>query len=437
MKPFIIRCIVLFSVCLMQSAIAAKPVLNIEHWKTTQGVPVYFVASKQLPMVDIRLAFNAGAARDDALPGLAQVTNAMLGEATSTDDADTIAAKFDHLGALFSSSLGRDNAVISLRTLTKPSVMNTALTTFNKVITDAQFPEKNLLRIKNQVLLSQQENKQDPGQIASNAFYQAIYQHRGYGHPVLGNADSVNKITASDVEQFYHRYYVANNATMVIVGDLNQSKAKQIAEQITQGMTPGHAATPLPKAAPQKASKTKKIPFPSTQTTILLGQVGINRQNKAYFPLYVGNHVLGSGVFTARLFKTVRVKNGLVYGVYSYFLPLQANGPFIISLKTRNQKANDALSLTHAVLTTFVAQGPTENELNAAKQNIIGSFSLRFSSNAAIADNLVTMAFYHLPLDYFDTFRDNINAVSVDDIRDAFAKTVTPNKITTVLVGKI
>jgi zinc protease len=323
----------------IQAAIA-KPILNIQQWQTTNGIPVYFVESPGLPILDIRLAFDAGSARDETIPGLAQITNMMFAEATSTDNADTIAAKFDEAGAIFVNHVDRDSAIVALRTLTQPDAMKKALDTFQAVLTDPVFPEENLARIKNQVLRSLEEDKQDPAQTAADRFYQLVYGASPYAHPVSGNAETVEKINTFQVKQFHDRYYVASNAVMVMVGDLSTSDAQQIAQTLSQHLPQGRPAKALALSTPQKKALREVLPFPSSQTTIMVGQVGINRQDKDYFSLYVGNYILGGGDFASRLFETVRVKNGLAYGIYSYFLPLSAKGPFVIALQSRNQKAS-------------------------------------------------------------------------------------------------
>ncbi|MCD6055360.1 MAG: non-proteolytic protein peptidase family [Gammaproteobacteria bacterium] len=419
----------------IQAAIA-KPILNIQQWQTTNGIPVYFVESPGLPILDIRLAFDAGSARDETIPGLAQITNMMFAEATSTDNADTIAAKFDEAGAIFVNHVDRDSAIVALRTLTQPDAMKKALDTFQAVLTDPVFPEENLARIKNQVLRSLEEDKQDPAQTAADRFYQLVYEASPYAHPVSGNAETVEKINTFQVKQFHDRYYAASNAVMVMVGDLSTSDAQQIAQTLSQHLPQGRPAKALALSTPQKKALREVLPFPSSQTTIMVGQVGINRQDKDYFSLYVGNYILGGGDFASRLFETVRVKNGLAYGIYSYFLPLSAKGPFVIALQSRNQKASEALSITQTVLSDFVKKGPTSAELTAAKNNILRSFVLRLNSNDAIANQLVVMAFYHLPLNYLDTFASKVNAVSVSSIQQAFANTLDPAAMTTVLVGQ-
>jgi len=181
--------------------------------------------------------------------------------------------------------------------------------------------------------------------------------------------------------------------------------------------------------------ETRKIAHPATQSHILIGQPGITRDDPDYFPLYVGNYILGGGGFASRLIEEVRQKRGLVYSVYSYFLPLQQRGPFQIGLQTKREQADEALAVVRKTLNNFIAKGPTEDELKKAKQNIVGGFPLRLDSNKKILDYLTVIGYYRLPLTYLDDFSGKVERVTVAQIRDAFTRRIQPDNMATVVVG--
>jgi zinc protease len=166
-----------------------------------------------------------------------------------------------------------------------------------------------------------------------------------------------------------------------------------------------------------------------------MGQPGLRRGDPDYFPLYVGNYILGGGGLISRLSVEVREKQGYSYSVYSYFYPLRQAGPMIAGLQTKNTQRDDALKLVNKVISDFVAQGPTQAELEAAKKHITGSFPLRLDSNGKIAENLAVIGFYGLPLTYLDEFIPNVEAVTVEQIRKAFRQRVHPDNMLTVTVG--
>ncbi|HEC74794.1 MAG TPA: insulinase family protein, partial [Methylophaga aminisulfidivorans] len=217
--------------------------------------------------------------------------------------------------------------------------------------------------------------------------------------------------------------------------DINRQKADSVAQQVTSYLKRGKHAQKLPVVQPLSSPQTIVTPFPSSQTSILMGQIGMSRKDADYFPLYVGNHILGGGGLVSLLNDEIREKRGLSYGVSSYFSPMQQAGPFILGLKTRNDQAQQALDILKTTLSDFIRDGPTDEQLIAAKQNITGGFALRVDSNSKIAGYLAMIGFYKLPLNYLDNFNDKVNAVTVADIKDAFQRRIHPDKMLTVLVG--
>jgi zinc protease len=408
---------------------------DIEHWQTSNESNVYFVNAPELPMVDIKVVFNAGAARDGDLPGTAKMTNAMLDEGAAGMNADQIATSFANVGANYSASSERDMAVLSLRTLTEDIALTEAVAMFTKVLSSPSFPQQSFQRIQQQLLTGLQAEKQSPSALAARTFYESLYGDHPYSVMPSGETSSVSKLTLADLKQFYQRYYVSKNAVVVIVGALDKPMAAEIAEKLTAGLAKGEPATALPEVVGLSEAKQIQISHPSTQTSILMGQPGMSRDDPDYFPLYVGNHILGGSGLVSQLSDEIREKRGLTYGVYSYFRPMQQKGPYQFGLQTRNDQTEQALTVLKQTVNRFIENGPTEEELIAAKQNITGGFALRVDSNSKIADYLSMIAFYDLPLDYLDKFNDKVEAVSVADIKQAFKRRVDVDKMLTVLVG--
>jgi zinc protease len=145
--------------------------------------------------------------------------------------------------------------------------------------------------------------------------------------------------------------------------------------------------------------------------------------------------VLGGGGMVSRLFEEIREKRGLSYSAYSYFSPMRFNGPFLAGLQTKSDQVDEALSVLMENINSYIETGPTEEELIASKKNITGGYPLRIDSNSKILSYLVVIAYYKLPLDYLDTFNANVEAVTIEQIKDAFNRRVTPDKLVTVMVG--
>lgn len=414
---------------------AAHAVPQIQHWETANGLKVYFVQAPELPMVDLRLVFDAGSARDGEQGGLARLVNGLLDKGAGALDADAVAARFEGVGARYGAGVRRDMAWVSLRSLTDPELLEPALDTYVTVVGDPRFPAKDFERARRQTFVALRAAAQDPGEIASKAFYATVYGSHPYARPVLGTEESVEALTREDLKAFYRRYYVARNAVLAVVGDLDRARAERLAERISRGLAAGEPAPALPPVPALNGPKTVRIDFPSEQAHVLMGQPGMRRGDPDYFPLYVGNHVLGGGGFTSRLMKAIRTERGLSYSVYSYFLPMAAEGPFQLGLQTRVDQAEEAVRIARETVNGFVAEGPQDEELEAAKANITGGFPLRTASNGAIVEYIAMIGFYDLPLDYLDSFPDKVRAVDAEAVRDAFRRRLHPQDMVTVIVG--
>lgn len=430
---FIKTCIVALLGLVWSSGVLAIP--DIQHWTTDQGTTVYFVAADELPMIDIRVVFDAGSARDGDQPGLAEMTLDMLANGAGGMSTDEISTAFESLGAQYGVSLDRDIASVQLRSLVDKDKLEPALTTLRKVIAEPEFPQNDFKREQQRTLIGLQAKKQSPGALASDAFYKAMYHQHPYAHPTAGTDDSVINLTRNDLVAFHKRYYTAGNATVAIVGAVTRQEAERIAAELVQDLPRGEPPAELPEVGPINAEQVQ-IEYPSSQTHLLIGMPVLRRHDTDYFPLYVGNHVLGGGGLVSRLFDSIRERHGLSYSVYSYFLPKRQAGPFMAGLQTNTDRADEALALLREEIRRYIKAGPTPEELESTKKNITGGFPLRIASNSSIVEYLAMIGFYGLPLDYLDTFNDKVEAVTIEQIRDAFQRRLNVDDFVTVRVGR-
>lgn len=412
-----------------------RQIIPIEHWQTKNGINVYFVQTHEIPIVDLSVVFSAGSSFDGEHAGLATLTNAMLDEGTKQLSSDEIAQAFDDVGAQLRSGVELDYAHVSLRSMSDKKFLDPALNVFSDLINHPTFPQADFKRLQQQVLRALQEQEQEPGTIAELAFYSALYNTGPYSKPSLGTPETVRQLSVEDLVRFYKHHYTASNAHVVLVGDLKRPDAEKLAEKIVGDLPHGDKSLALKLSDSHLNSSVKNIRFPSAQTHILIGQRAIPRSSADYFPLTVGNQILGGGILTSRLYKTVREKGGLAYSVYSYFDAMKMPGPFIIGLQTRNEQAKNAIKLARETLANYVTQGPSADELDEAKNNLINGFPLRLASNKAILANVVNITTYGLPLDYLDTYRDHIRNVSAEDIKTSFQRHINPKSLVTITVG--
>jgi zinc protease len=415
---------------------SAQAALNIQKWKTSHGSEVYFVENHDLPIVDVSANFYAGSARDEkAKSGLAGITRYMmtLGAGGLTDQ--DISKQMADIGANLGGSLDADRASFKLRTLSSSREQTKALEIYTKILQKPDFPDAVLSREKSRIIAGLKESATQPESISSKAFAKALFGNHPYALDEDGEIDTVTAIRRDDLQKFYTQHYGAQGAVIALMGDMSRAEAERIAENISAGLPKTNMPPALPAVSYPKSASEQRIAHPATQAHILLGYPGIKRGDVDFFPLYVGNYILGGGGFVSRLTEEVREKRGLVYSVYSYFMPTAEIGQFQVGLQTKREQADEALKLVRETLNNFVVGGVTEAELKAAKQNIVGGFPMRIDSNAKILDYLAMIGFYKLPLTYLDTFNDEVSKVTTVQIKEAFNRRIKTDKMATVIVG--
>lgn len=421
---------------LLSLPLSAQAALIIQHWQTPQGARVYFAESRQLPMLDVSVDFPAGSARDPAgKAGLARLTHGLLDQGAGGLSDTEIAHRLADVGAVMGGTFDRDRAGVTLRTLSSAPEKARALEILTRVLQKPDFPQPVVQREKQRLIASIREAEADPGTVADKAFYRALYGAHPYARDEAGEPAAIERLSPGDLKAFYRAHYSAPNAVISLVGDLSREEAEAIAARLAAGLSSAPASPPVPQpAAPAAASETR-IAHPSVQSHVLVGALGMARSDPDYFPLFVGNYVLGGGGFDSRLMREVRDKRGYAYSAYSYFLPMREAGPFQLGLQTKLEQTDDALTVARDTLRQFITEGPSEAELAQAKANLTGGFPLRIDSNRKILDYLAAIGFYRLPLDYLDTWIAQVEAVDVAAVRAAFARRIDPDRLVTVVVG--
>lgn len=424
------------AVCLFAFAAPALALLPIQSWQTQSGARVYFVENHDLPMLDLSVEFPAGSAfdtRDKA--GLASLTRHMLRLGAGGMSEDDIARRLADVGAQLGGTFDTDRAGVALRTLTSSAELEQALELFGAVLQRPDFPQAVLEREQARIAAAIKDSLTKPETLLGRAFFAAIYGAHPYGLPASGEAATVSGLKRDDLVAFHRRRYTAGQAVVALIGDLTRARAAAIAERVTAGLARDATADAVPAVEPLAAAELKVIPHPATQSHVLIGMPVLTRDDPDYFALFLGNHILGGGGFASRITDEVRQKRGLAYSAYSVMSPLRQPGPFMIGLQTQRGQVGEALAVVRETLAKFVADGPTEDELTKARQNIVGGFPLRIDSNRKIHEYLGMIGFYRLPLTYLDDFVPQIEKVTVAAIRDAFRRRVDPARMVTVVVG--
>lgn len=422
---------------------AAHAAIPIEHWTQANGAQVFLVPSPAIPMVDVQIDFDAGSRRDPAAQaGLASATARMAGKGVRASgqhaalDENQLGEAWADLGASFGGSTSADRMSFQLRSLTDPQLLQQAVQLAARELGQPAWPEAVWQRERQRLSAALAEARTRPGTVAGLAFDRAVYGQHPYGLETTTN--TLAAIDVADMQAFYAQHVRACRAKVSIVGAVDRAQADALAQQLL-GLLPAQTdCPPLPAVAEVPALTAAQdiaIDFDSAQSHVLIGQPGHKRNDPDFFALLVGNHILGGGGFTSRLMNEVREQRGLSYSVYSYFSPGLHAGAFTIGLQTRPDQAAEAVQVARQVLADFVTQGPTADELQQAKDNLIGGFALRIDANRKLLANVANIAWNQLPLDYLDHWTEQVDAVTADEIRAAFQRVLQPERMVTVRVG--
>ena len=342
-------------------------------------------------MIDIAVEFAAGSAYDPvAKPGTAALAHALLkagaGNGLQRWSEDELAAAFDDVGAIPGGTLDRDRASVQLRTLSNDVERRRAVAALAAMLQQPVFPAAALERERARLVARLREAESQPGTLADRRFYAALYEAHPYGR--VATAETVAAIERDDIVRFYRQHYSADRAVVTILGDLSADAARELAAQLTGALPARGDAGELPRVALPPGAGRIDVAHPAQQAHVLVGVPALARDDPDYFPLLVGNYVLGGGGFVSRLTRDIRDEHGFAYSVYSYFLPLAQPGPFQIGLQTRRDQAEAAIARVRTVVAEFLATGPTAAELADAKASLAGGFPLRIDSNRKLLDRV-------------------------------------------------
>jgi zinc protease len=419
------------------TAAAAQAGVTIQHWTTPAGTRVYFVENRTLPMLDVQVDFDAGSSRDEAARiGVADMTAGLLDAGVTSGkvmlDENAIADRLADVGAHLGGGAEADRASFTLRVLSSQTERDTALALLHDMLTRPTFPQAVLERERTRAIAGLREAQTQPGAILGRRFTQLTYGTHPYGY--VDTVATLQRLRRDDLVAFHRKYYTARSAVVTLVGDLSRTEAERIAQTLTADLPAGGALPPLPDPAVPRGV-TERIPHDAAQAHIAIGMPALKRGDEDFFPLVVGNYALGGGGFASRLMKEIRDKRGLAYGAYSYFNPQRSLGLFQLGVQTRAEKADETVQVAMDTLDAFLREGPTEDELQAAKDNLINGFALRLDSNGKILGQVAVIGYYGLPLDYLDHYAERVAAVTTTQVREAFARHVQKDHLVTVVVG--
>ncbi len=431
----------LFYCFLLIASFSAQAATAIQHWVNRDGVLIYLVEAKTIPMVDVQVDWPVGSAGDpQSKIGLASLTAALIDKGAVANKKvlteAAIADKLADLGAVLSFNAGAERSSMRMRSLSDAKRINELVSLTAQILNEPLFDSKVLSREKDRTIMAIKEAQIKPEVILSKEFDRQIYGSHPYG--LSASVATVQSITQKDVKDFYFNRYSKKGVKVSIVGDIDRASADHLVEKVLAGFPKEAKITqsvPEVSLFQPNSSKVIKIPHAAQQAHISMGMPTIARKNPDYFPMLVGNYILGGGGFVSRLVKEVREKRGLAYSVYSYVSPGRQIGPYVAGMQTQQSQADLAVDVMKKTISEFIEYGPTDEEMNAAKNNLINGFPLRIDSNRKILDNVASIAWNDLPLDTLDTWRAQLKAVTKEQVKAAFKAHLDMNRMVTVVVG--
>ena len=433
------------SVCLFAFGLLsnANAILPIEKLDSYKGAKAYLVQTRALPMVDIEVSIDAGDRYDPAgKSGLADMVAGLMnygargekGVLTEAQIADEIA----DLGANIGLSVSGERAILRIRSLSRKDLRDRAVQLASAMLSAPTYDPKIVEREKQRTMTSLLEAETKPEFVLERRFKKSVY-----GNYPLADSPTVKSVAAvgvNDLRQFHKQFYRGDRMIVSIVGDVDRAQAEEIVTALLKQIpASGQPIAKLPELerSPVEplAQREVQIPFDSQQAHIAMGMTAVARNNPDYFPLLVGNYILGGGGFVSRLMAEVREKRGLAYSVFSYFIPGKENGIFQAGLQTKSDQAALALEVMSSTTAQFIADGPTPSELAAAKANLVNGYPLRIDNNRKLLDNVSSIAWNDLPLDTMDVWTKQVEAVTLEQVNTAFKKYLAMDRMKIVVLG--
>ncbi len=419
---------------------AAEAMPRVDRSILSNGLVLLFAEEHSLPVVNFYLLIDAGSRTDPiGQEGVAHLTAKALLLGTSQRTASRLNDELDAMGAVLSSSCNKDYATLSLEVL-KKDVQN-GLALFVEVVTSPSFPRKELRREIERIKASIKASEQRPGECAMRQFAEAVFQGSPYGHAVEGNEHALDNLTRAQVRRFYRTYYEPGNSILVVVGDMTLDELRThvipVLEQWSGQPRSSRVSNLDARSMPEMREKIVGIDRPTNQSHIVMGHVGISRDNPDFYALSVMNYILGGGGFASRLFNEIRNRRGLAYSVSSLLTTGKYQGSFGIVLQTKHASAQEAIDLTRQEVERIRTEGVTDEELQSAKRYLTGSFPLRIDTSEELSQFLVQVEYYGLGLDYPEKYNALINALSKEDIMRVARTYLHPDACVLVVVGRL
>ncbi len=420
---------ILFTVGLSRLAEAVE----IQKVVSPKGIEAWLVEDHTVPIIAMNFSFEGGSTQDpEGKEGLTRLLAATMDEGAGELTSEDFQARLEKLAVSISFDTGKDRFYGNLRTLTP--TWSEAADLLQLAINQPRFDATPVERMKTQLSAGARNDETDPDAIAGRTLAKAMFGDHPYARPTLGTVETLSGLTVKDLVTQHEKILSRRGLTIGVVGAIDAETLKPALDRIFASLPEDTGKKPVAELEPQFGQEIEReLDVP--QTTILFGLPGLKRDDPDYQAAYVMNHILGAGSFTSWMYQEVREKRGLTYGASTSLSPYEHTGLLLGSAATKAASTDETVKVMLDQLRRMADEGPTEEELNSAKQYITGSYPLRFDSSGKIAGQLVALQNSRLGIDYFDRRNAEIEAVTLDDVRRVARRLLADKTPTVVTVG--
>lgn len=402
---------------------------------TPGGIEAWLVEDYAVPLVALELAFKGGASQDPAgKPGTATLLAGLLDEGAGSLDADAFHRALDEDAIEMSFSADRNILTGRLQTLARNSAR--AFDLLRLAVGEARLDAEPFERVVKQMAASLKREANDPDYVAGRTFRALSYPDHPYGQPVRGDLHSLPTIDRTDLVDMRAAMFARDNLKIAVVGAIDAATLAKHLDDVFGPLRDRAELAPVRPSSFAGEGTRKVVPIDVPQSTIRFGRQGIGRKDQDFIPATVVNHILGGGIFSARLFREVREKRGLAYSVYSQLVTFENAAMLSGGTSTKNERAAESMSVIENEIASLASVGPTEEELDKARKYLIGSYALRFDTSTKIAGQLVHLQTEGFGVDYLDERNNLIAAVTMADAKRAAGRLFGDGKLLVAVAGR-
>ena len=398
------------------AAAPAASAMNIEKIVSPSGIEAWLVREQAVPLVTLNYSFHGGSTQDGAeKSGTANLAADLLDEGAGDLDGETFHKRLENHAIELSFQVGRDEFHGSLRSLNEHRVE--AFDLLRLALTAPRFEAEAVERVRGQEISGLQRDTTNPNNIASRRWWSTAFPGHPYGRETKGTLESLPTITADDLRDYVRRVFARNELTLSIVGDVDAKTAGELIDSAFAKLPAKNDLKPVAGAKPEGLGRRIVVNLDVPQAVVTFGGLGLARNDPDFMSGYIVNHILGGGSFSSRLYKEVREKRGLAYGVSDSLVWFKRAAVVLGGTATRADRTGDALAIIEAETKRMADDGPTADELAAAKSYLKGAYALSLDTSSKIAAQLTQIQLDKLGIDYMQRRSAMIDAVTLDDAK--------------------